>query len=181
MIKRKAFVSLELLLVVGVAIAGLGATFSINKKVNNTMDGIRFSQSLKGLMMAIDHQYNKFRAYPKQEYDGVAVGETDVYEPEDRLMVPGSATNWHYRTISSTNEDDKNFSTGSVLIRIPNGRYSEIGKQEVLANYFHVCENSMLDIDVFNAANGTASTIPKLSGKHEWCLIKRNVKIFTPN
>ena len=173
--KRKGMMTIELLIIVGIIALGLSGLFVLNNKINTNIRFIKFAQELKEVVLAIDLQEYKFDGYPMVETPAKLV-DTSIYHKKMAILKNITGKRWNYKTISLTNPDTLGRTSGSILIKIHNGEYTYIAKNKILNVFNKLCLNSRKDFDIHKNL-----TIDKMVTPHDWCLLKTEVKLFTPS
>lgn len=170
--KRKAIMSIELLLIIGVLVTGLAIGFRFYFGVQENLKNIDLVQDLKSVLLNFDIQEKKFNGFPNEE-DGKLIVNSKIFNPEDGILKIDAANSWVYYTIPLTKFDDINYSSGAILIKIYDGAYSNIEENVIVNTLRQSCLNANGDYQL-----SATNTIDQIYGANDWCLLSDNVKIF---
>lgn len=174
---RNGYLSIELLLVIGVLVGGIASAFIGLKNINNNLDNFNLIQDLKNLSSSLESFNNNFGAYPEQSTESIISNTNwNQYGSHSSIVKRNLAEQWVYKTTSLTSKDNNKLSTGVIEIKINGNYYNELKNNVIIDTLSKFCLNSLSNIVISEAI-----TTNKISSKSSWCILKQNVKIIDLN
>ena len=174
--KRKGFMSLEMLLVIGVLVAGLAGVFAIYKKIQANNASMQVTQDIAAIVNGLDRFKGATGGYPHNATIGfindsgtnTAVGawnEGNTYVSQD------IGSRWEYRTVADSSFDvATGTATGYVILKTSQGKFSSLKQTEIR------------DILRGKCLNGTAAIegnpTPKITMATSECVISANTVLY---
>lgn len=170
-LKRKAFISLEFLLILGLIVGAIAGVFKLYQNVQKNQDGMTLTQDITAIVSGLDRYKAATGGYPFSVSElGFAVsdnGWNDGYIPND------IGSKWKYATATTTAVDaDTGTAIGYWYISTEQAKYSGLKVSEITNILKGKCLNGNKAIALENI------TIPAVTNDKSQCLLGINTVIY---
>ncbi len=135
--KRKGFMSLEMLLVIGVLVAGLAGVFSIYKKIQGNNASMQVTQDIAAITNGLDRFKGATGGYPSNDVTvdfinantNVALG---AWNEGNTYVSADIGSRWKYRTVADSAFDlSTGTATGYIIISTSQAQFSSLKRTEI--------------------------------------------------
>jgi hypothetical protein len=187
--KRKGFMSLEMLLVIGVLVAGLAGVFAIYKKIQANNASMQLTQDIATIVNGLDRFKGATGGYPLDTATGgtgtttfsaAAAGmknlgttysTTNEWNEGSAYVATDVAAKWDYVAVADSDVDAATgTATGYILVKTSQAKYSALKATEI---------RDILRGKCLNGTNGTAITgSTTISSTDFTCVLVSNTVLY---
>lgn len=170
--KRKGFMSLEMLLVIGVIVAGLAGVFAVYKKIQANNASMQVTQDLAAIVNGLDRFKGATGGYPVQGTPEAKINSTNntsTWNESNLYVAQDIGSKWGYHTeIDGTIDTVTGTGTGNVIVTVEPAKYAALNTVEIRDILRGKCLNGMKQV-------GTSGKITTTQWR---CVIASNVILF---
>jgi len=169
--KRKGFMSIEMLLVIGILVGGLAAVFLVYKKIQANLASTAIVTDIATIMNGLDRYKGAVGGYPAASATStlLSTSATFTFNAGSAYIDAGTANKWSYATVNMSTEDvDTKTSTGQIVITPDMNQYNALKTTEIVDILRGKCINGTRQI---------GETVA-ISADSQACVIYNNAILF---
>lgn len=177
---RKAFMSIEMLLIIGVVVGLLALAFTFYKSINKNTAAMQVSQDIASITNGLDRYKGATGAYPYGV--GALINQSStavssVWNSQNAYIAQDVASRWNYTAeiqAGSAWDVDTKTAIGFVYVSVLGDAYPALKASEVRDILRGKCLNGMVDV-------GNSALTQRITSATSNCVLSGSTVLYDPN